>query len=489
MSLPAPLRARTGSRGSKTVLIISHAFPPHSVVGALRVEKIVERFVHDGYSVDVIIAEPGPNDPTDQARLIALPAAVEVFAVPTRDHHLVQKWRALRSGGGSSHTKAAATAAGAASGAGAGAAAGKGANATAAAAPPPQTLMIPASDVRWTFEPRSLPRRLVRGAIMVSRGDAWANDATELARKLASERKYELVMTSAPPHSAHIAATNVAREFGIPVALDLRDPWSGYEIVERDFHTPWFLSAVEKRESRTLQRANLIVCNTEPAANLMRRRYPALAPRIMVVYNGSDTQPLEPVAGDGVFRLVYTGSLYVRRSPEPALEAFRRLIDAHALTPEQAQFEMMGHVQFFEGTPVMDIAKRHGVENFVRLHPPRPRADALALTRSATVLFTFGIHMFTEVPAKLFEYADYPAMFIVEAPAESAVGLLVKDTPARLMPPGDVDGIHRALEDALATHRAGGTFTPTNADGRFSRSTQLDRLMQALDTMRRDHKS
>lgn len=52
-----PLRSRGRGptpAGARRLLIVSDAFPPNGVIGALRVERIAERFAADGWLVDVL---------------------------------------------------------------------------------------------------------------------------------------------------------------------------------------------------------------------------------------------------------------------------------------------------------------------------------------------------------------------------------------------------------------------------------------------------
>ena len=94
---------------------------------------------------------------------------------------------------------------------------------------------------------------------------------------------------------------------------------------------------------------------------------------------------------------------------------------------------------------------------------------------------TFGIHSGTQVPAKLFEYTDFAALLLVEAPAGSAAALLLAESPARVVEPGDTAAIASALSDAWAQYQRGEPFRAANADGRFSREAQLDKLIRAVE--------
>ena len=49
--------------------------------------------------------------------------------------------------------------------------------------------------------------------------------ASQAARKLVQEQKFDLMMTTGPPHSSHLVGLSVRKVFELPWVVDMRDPW------------------------------------------------------------------------------------------------------------------------------------------------------------------------------------------------------------------------------------------------------------------------
>lgn len=65
-------------------------------------------------------------------------------------------------------------------------------------------------------------------------GRGWAGRAAGAARGLLRKEKFDVVISSGPPHSAHFAALLATRGRGTPFWIDMRDPWS----VTHEMNTP-----------------------------------------------------------------------------------------------------------------------------------------------------------------------------------------------------------------------------------------------------------
>src|ERR1043166_1829239 len=134
-----------------------------------------------------------------------------------------------------------------------------------------------------------------------------------------------VVVSSGPPHSAHIAVWIATRLTDTPWYVDLRDPWTGGS------SNDWKDSAVYGSrlhrwcslffERLVLRSATRVICNTREFATALGIRYPAA--RIEWVPNAVDHKLLpsliaEPFPG---LSIVHTGSVYGGRDFGPVLAA------------------------------------------------------------------------------------------------------------------------------------------------------------------------
>jgi hypothetical protein len=199
-------------------------------------------------------------------------------------------------------------------------------------------------------------------------------------------------------------------------------------------------------EARAVARASLVVCNTQPAAEALRRRYPSLQDRCIAVMNGFDGDPLPVPAPSRRFLVAYAGSIYLDRDPGALFRAAARFIQRRGLTPESFGIEFMGHEEIAAGFAVMEAAAREGVAPFVRKHEPGSRAAALEFLAGAAMLISLPQDSAMAIPSKVFEYMRFDAWLLALAEPHSATARLLSDGGADVVAPEDVDRIAEVLE-------------------------------------------
>jgi glycosyltransferase involved in cell wall biosynthesis len=396
------------------ILIVSFAFPPSNVIGAVRVGKLARYLDRRGHDVRVLT--------TDLVEDRSLPLEISrerVFYTEYRQRrHWVERMvRMLR-------------------------------GRTAVAAEgrredvPPQD-GAPARSLRQTF------RRHYFGVMHIPdmRAD-WVRTAIPAGRRLISEWKPEIIFASAPPNTGLMVASRLARTHKLPWVADFRDLW-----VDNPYYSEpgWRKRFDAILEPRILRSAAGLVTVSPIWAEQLRRRH---RKDVTVVYNGyaeEDFPPLAPRVDPGeILTIRYMGSIY-RGFRDPAA-----LFSAIALLPDQLRTRI--NVEFFSdaGDAVLDAAAAHRVENVVAVKPRVPYRRALALQMEADVLLLLQSSDRRDegnLPAKLFEYlyARRPILFIgyergvaARLVIERRAGL-VSNSPAQIH-----DQLKRWFEDKRA---------------------------------------
>ncbi|AHG90020.1 hypothetical protein J421_2483 [Gemmatirosa kalamazoonensis] len=473
---PVPFHhtAEPPSPFARRILLVSPHFPPSTTVGGLRWQKMSQVAAEWGWGTDVVCNDPATLDDTDVARLRDLPPGMRLFGVP---HSRAVGLRALdallRVTRG---LRVPARPRGRAVGAAAGA------MPDGARAPGGGTPGSVARDEarRLRLSSRELFRN-VTSLQWIGGELRWASTATALGSRLLDAR-HHVVVSSGPPHFAHVAARRIARRARLPHVVDMRDPWLLGERVAVGLASPTYFRVTEQFERRVMDDAALIVCNTELAARAMRAAYPRRADRIVTVMNGSDAEDRPSVARDPRFLVAYTGAIYFDRDPRLLFRASAQVIAELGLTPAEFGLELMGPVDVLS-PPVVALAQQEGVEPFVRYHPPGPRSAAARLLASASLLVSLPQDTETAVPSKVFEYATYDAWLLALARRDSATALVLEGSSADVVAPDDVAGIAQVIRRHVLQYRNGERPVAVGADGRFSRRRQAVTLLEHVDRL------
>ena len=396
------------------ILIVSFAFPPSNVIGAVRVGKLARYLDRRGHDVRVLT--------TDLVEDRSLPLEISRERVFYTDYRQRRHWidrvvRMLRA-------RTAVSAEGRREDV------------------PPQD-GAPARSFRQTF------RRHYFGLMHIPdmRAD-WVRTAIPAGRRLISEWKPEIIFASAPPNTGLMVASRLARTHKLPWVADFRDLW-----VDNPYYSEpgWRKRFDAILEPRILRSAAGLVTVSPIWAEQLRRRH---GKDVTVVYNGYAEEDFSPPAlradpGE-ILTIRYMGSIY-RGFRDPSA-----LFSAIALLPDQLRTRI--NVEFFSdaGDAVLDAAAAHRVENVVAVKPRVPYRRALALQMEADVLLLLQSSDQRDegnLPAKLFEYlyARRPILFIgyergiaARLVIERRAGL-VSNSPAQIH-----DQLKRWFEDKRA---------------------------------------
>jgi glycosyltransferase involved in cell wall biosynthesis len=326
----------------------------------------------------------------------------------------------------------------------------------------------------------SLAQRLVRiyrATVGMPDGQVgWIPFALAAGRSLGRDWNPDLVYSTALPFSSHLVASRLARRFGCPWIAEYRDFFAGNPYQD----TPAWRDAIDRRvEAAVMRSAAASVTISPPMAEELARRHgkPAVS-----VPNGYDPEDFAAADAPAPFdpemlTILYTGIIYPgRRDPSPLFAALA------GLAPEErARIELRFHGQDLRG--VAEMARRHGVEDRVRVGAAVPYRTSLAWQKQADVLLLLlwddpreqGV-----CPAKLFEYAGAGRPVLSLGYSGGVAADLIR-TRGLGHVGSDAGAIAAALRAWLAQKRAGGVAAPPeDARAGLSRRDQFNRLRDFL---------
>ena len=419
--------------GESRVLMIAPYFPPVSVVGARRPLMLVRHLPRHGWHPVVLTGRPG-LERTDPTLADAIPAGIPVV----REYG--------RSG----------------------------------AARPPEAPQEPRERRRPFFHWDA-------GYLTPLDRYLWSTPAAiRTAMRLVSEYRPRVIHVCADPWSPLLAGLSLHRRTGLPLVVDLRDPWSlqASKMALRPPPTRWAVRAIE---ARVLCAASKIVLNAGDSREAYVAAYRGRIPeeRFTVVRNAFDLELFhdEPVVPSRTFTVLHFGHFRRLVPGEPLLRGFARFVAQAGLSPEMARLKLVGGVRDEDRR----IARELGLESYLDCVPTIRYRQGLPLLRGADVLALVSLGANARViPAKLYDYfaARRPILAITDQ-AEPA--RLVTGAGAGLAaPPDDPDRIAAALTELRGRVLGPGRGAVAEAAvAPFTASVQAERFAAVLDEVAR----
>ncbi|PWB76156.1 hypothetical protein C3F09_00990 [candidate division GN15 bacterium] len=358
----------------KRLLIVTYVFPPFAAVGVYRILKFCKYLPEFGISPVILT----PNNPNTMARdeglMAQVPHYVPVHHTPTVEPF---RWRPEVKSSGDTEVKQSLSAE------------------TGREAEPglvsrfkqtvKQNLSIPDTSYFWR----------------------WSGLWTGL--RAVKEEKVDLILSSSPPHSAHLLAAHVASRTHKPLIVDFRDLWTQNTSYAERKLSPALGRRDRRYELSVLRQAAGITVNTDTfKAQLMENNSFLRSDQIDVVTNGFDPDDFKEFVASGTgenrFTLLYTGSLYGgHRNPEFFFTAVRMWMNQRPEVAGQIRLLFIGNW----APEHAGLIERHGLGEVIVKRDWMPQREALKETFAADLLLLFqGFDpaLAAAIPRKLYEY-------------------------------------------------------------------------------------
>jgi len=410
----------------RTLLMMAPYFAPQAAVGAYRSVKLARHLPAQGYR-PVVLSGTFESDARDEALLGALPDAVIV-----RDAYLAPAIARLQT---------------------------KRARAPKVATNKPLTGLDP---FHGGFD---------RYAI-------HALHAARTALKLGRTQDAALVYASLGPYSMAPVALLVARLLGVPVVLDLRDPWALHETGEsvalESARVRLTAAVVRQAEQSVLARASHVVLNTERALAAYRAEYPWIEAKSSCIRNGFDRGLYRTVDKVGPrsasrFRVLHFGTLRADTPIDDIAAGLRLLIDRERLDPSTIELSQVGHI----GEHERRVIDRLGLSPFFREEPRVAYGDGLTVMRGAHLLVVANTPVVRmRVSAKTYDYVA------------SGMPIFTGRNDHARVACGDAEGVARVLAEHFAKWRASGALpSPAEPPAELSSEAGAARLAAIFDAL------
>jgi glycosyltransferase involved in cell wall biosynthesis len=242
----------------------------------------------------------------------------------------------------------------------------------------------------------------------------WIVPATRLGIRATRAERYDAILSTAMPATAHLVGWAIARRTKIPWVADFRDPWSGNAYVHRG---PLRRALERCAERAMLRRARRLTAISSSVGSIVESVHGRSA---SIIANAVDLPQTARSTAPKGFVLCYTGSMYDgKRSPDLLFAALSRL-------REMGDPAGSAGVVFYgkDSDNVLGAARDFGLQDAVEYRGSVSREVALSEQRAASDLLVF-LNMdpatATELGSKVLEYAASRRPILAFGPRGSVV--------------------------------------------------------------------
>jgi len=263
----------------------------------------------------------------------------------------------------------------------------------------------------------------------------WALNAFRAAATLHKNEHYDVVLTSSPPESSHIAGMLLKKWCHIPWVADMRDGWMFepylYFRSLRGFRR-WLECEIERF---LLSKADAITAVTQPIIDDLISRLKVTHYKAAIIPNGFDPEEWytmnEGAYGrksflsyeKGKMCIVHVGRLSEARGDRKADHFFRALYELKKANPTLSD-ELSVFLVGVERGAEVDMIRSLSLNDIVHSHHYVPKSEAATIMRDADVLLLVtSVGQKSIATSKLFDYmaAERPVMALADANAAAEI--------------------------------------------------------------------
>ena len=289
----------------------------------------------------------------------------------------------------------------------------------------------------------------------------WLVPAAWRALKATRREGIDVIYTSGPPGTGHLAGLIASWLSGRPLVSDFRDPWTTGRPPDTGLER--FFCRIDRWLERRVNRRSTLVLAATPGlrSQMIEAFRPDLDSKCVALINGFDADdfpapaPRPAATAERVLSFVYTGTLYAGRDPGPFLAAIGEMLAEGTLDPGAVRVDFYGPVEI-DTASVEQALDRFALHDVVTFHSSVSRQQCLDILGRADVLLLLQTDDLPwALPAKNFEYlATGNEILLLSGPYELAKFLEPYDNVHRAGP-RDVPGIKACIARIVARLRAG----------------------------------
>lgn len=255
----------------------------------------------------------------------------------------------------------------------------------------------------------------------------WIKPSIKLLLQYLKDNPVDVIISTGPPHSAHMIAYELKKKTSIPWLADFRDPWTNI-----DYYKDLKLGKRADKKHHKLEK--LILENADAISVIspgMNRDFKGIVDRdFHIIPNGYDEEDLDikrETQNTDSFILSHIGSLTKTRTPESLFQVLGEMVNEDHEFAKKLKIRNVGKLDI----TALESVKKYGLENHLEIIDYLPHNKVIKEQVSATMLLLLVNNTPNAkliLTGKIFEYLASERPIICIAPPDGDAASVINET-------------------------------------------------------------
>ncbi len=315
----------------------------------------------------------------------------------------------------------------------------------------------------------------------------WIKPSIRFLSDYIEKNNIQHVISSGPPHSMHMIAKGLKRQFAeLKWLADFRDPWTNIDFYEKLMLSSWADKQHHAQELSVLTQADAVISVGYAMNEEFKLMYVnsggKKTEKFSVITNGFDEADVYqgPLQKDSSFSIAHIGTLVKDRNPDVLWRVLGDLVKTDSEFKNQLEIKLVGKIDIF----VKEEIEKYGLSRFVNKIDYLPHDEVIKEQQKSSVLLLLvnntknakGI-----LTGKFFEYMAAGAPIIAIGPVDGDLAKIMESSNCGLI--SDFAD-ERSLKENILNCFKGITESSNKSEiARYSRKALTEDLCHLLDNL------
>ncbi|MFC1553522.1 glycosyltransferase family 4 protein [candidate division KSB1 bacterium] len=252
----------------------------------------------------------------------------------------------------------------------------------------------------------------------------WTPFVLSRVKKLNRINKFDIILSTAPPFSTHIAAYYISKSLKIPWAADFRDGWTNNDFLKKRKFIYLYINRI--LEKMVIKKSDGVFGISEKIIDHLKQLDIKNRNKFSIIYNGFDEEDFEKTEdSEDKFTVSFMGAVTQWSDPSVFIPVLKSALQKDPDLKHNMKIKIIGEILY----PVTIKAfEKEGLSDNLVIKGYLPHKSAVKdILRSSILLFPITKYDTTGiVPGKMYEYLASGLPMLVHLPKGEAEKIINK---------------------------------------------------------------